>query len=127
MAERFQKAKTTVVATRFALEANMSLFADVQSNPSVRRKKLFDELASSPVKEPLNREGDLYSKFLSILEKRQITNPLQARNPYWMPDTPYSIGEVVGTCAQFTDQHGALLPKTTLPPAEDVERFIEKV
>jgi len=127
MPEIIRKVRNSAAATRFAVEANLSLFADVPSNPSVRRKKLFDELASSPVKEPLNREEDLYTKFLSILEKRQITNPLQERNPYWLPNTPYSIGDVVGTCAQFTDQHGAPLPKTTLPPGEDVEKFIEKV
>lgn len=127
MAEILKKAKNGAAATRLAVEANLSLFVDVPSNPSVRRKKLFDELASVPVKEPLNREETLYPNFLSVLEKRGITNPMQERNPYWMPDTPYSVGDVVGICAQFTDQHVAPLPKTTLPPAEDVERFIEKV
>lgn len=35
--------------------------------------------------------------------------------------------EVFGTSVQFIDQHDAPLPKTTLPPAKDVEAFINGI
>lgn len=113
---------------RFALNAAISLCTDVPiNNSAVRRRPLLNELALFPVKEPLNREEDLFTKFLLILEKRNITNILKDKNPYWLKDTHYNLMEVVGTSIQFIDQHNSSLPKTTLPPAHDIETFINSV
>ena len=131
MAERLQarvaSIKNSIGATKFAMKACLSLFVDAPTNPVEYRKPLYERLSMTPTREPMNRELDLYDKFLSILKTRQIVIPAQDRNPYWAPNSPYNVMEIVGTCAQFTDHHGSPLPKTTLPPSQDVEAFINKV
>lgn len=121
--------KERVAPTKLSLKAGLSLFMEKPSNPTVRRKVLYDELASTPIREPLNREDDLYSRFLSVLDRRQIpvTTILQDQSPYWMPESSYNMMEVGGTSMQFFDHHDAELPKTTLPPVEHLETFIERV
>ncbi len=119
--------KDSIETTRFATEACLSLFVDAPTNPVEHRKPLYERLSLVPTREPMNRELDLCDNFLSVLKNRKIATPVQDINPYWMPNSPYNIMEVVGTCAQFTDHHGAHLPKTTLPPSGDVEAFINKV
>lgn len=115
----------------FAAESGLSLFHDSPSNASIRWRPVLNELASTPPKEPLNREigfeSDLLTKFLSIMEKRGIKGLPKNKRPYWMPNTPYDLMEVFGTCIQFIDQHGAPLPRTTLPPRQDVEAFINRI
>lgn len=131
MAERLRRKvaviKNSMDATRFATEASLSLFVDAPTNPVEHRKPLYEKLSLVPAREPMNRELDLYTNFLSVLKNRQITVPVQNRNSYWMQNVPYSVMEVVGTCAQFTDHHGAPLPKTTFPPSKDVATFINNV
>lgn len=112
---------------RFAIKSIISLCKDKPHYPSVKRRPLLQKLASTPIKEPLNRADGLLTKFLSIIEKRNIIYLSQNKNPYWMKNIPYDLMEVFGTCVQFIDQHNAPLPKTTLPPSHDVESFINKV
>lgn len=121
------RAAQAVAPARIAVESCVSLFMESPSNPTVKRKPVYDELARSPIKEPLNRDSTLYPNFLSVLTARQIPldGVLQEKAPYWKTDTEYNMLEVFGTSAQFTDHHGAPLPKTTLPPREDLESFID--
>lgn len=112
---------------RFALQASASLFNDKPHYASVRRRPLLFELASTPQTEPLNREEELLQKFSSIVKRRKHGGSDQKRGRYWAEDKPYDLIEVFGTCVQFIDQHNAPLPKTTLPPVQDVEQFINGV
>lgn len=87
------------------------------------------ELAATPKLEPLNRTEELYPKFSAILGERGIApeSILQNSSPYWAPGSTYDPMEVAGTSVQFMDKHKAPLPRTTLPPARDVETFIDGV
>lgn len=118
--------------TRFAIESSLSLLRDSPNNASIRWRPVLNELASTSPREPLNREidfqSDLLSKFLGIIDKRGIKPLAKDRSPYWMGQgTSYDKMEVFGTCVQFIDQHSAPLPKTTLPPSQDIQRFINHV
>ena len=117
----------SVKTIRFAAQACLSLFNDLPTNLVEYRKPLFENLSRVPATEPLNREDSLHSNFLSILDARQIKLPVVNSGPYWMKNENYNLMEAIGTIAQFTDHHAAPLPRTTLPPAEDTERFINRV
>lgn len=112
---------------KFAFKAAAGLFKDYPHYPSIKRRPLMNELASTPPIEPLNREEGLLDKFLSIMEKRGIRGIPKDKKPYWMKNTSYDLLEVFGTAIQFMDQHNGQLPKTTLPPSKDIESFINAV
>jgi len=80
-----------------------------------------------PPTEPLNREEGLLDKFQSIMNERGIKGIPKIKRPYWIENGRYDPFEVYGTAIQFMDQHNGPLPKTTLPPAKDVEIFINRV
>lgn len=111
----------------FAAKASASLFNDKPTYASVKRRPILFEIASVPAREPLNREEGLFDKFLAISDKRHLKQNDHGPVQYWTDNQPYDLGEVFGTCVQFMDQHDAPLPKTTLPPAKDVESFINWV
>ncbi len=111
----------------FAYKSGLSLFNDKPDYPSVRRRPLLFELSSAPIAEPLNREDELLTKFLDIINKRQINLPIIDRSPYWLKGQSYNPLEVFGTSIQFIDQHTGSLPQTTLPPVEDMELFINTI
>lgn len=119
--------KDSLTATRFAATACASLFHDAPDNPVEYRKPLFERLSLTPATEPLNREATLQANFLEIIQAREIELPVQDRSPYWLNGTKYNQMEIIGTVSQFTDHHDAPMPKTTIPPAQDVERFINAV
>jgi hypothetical protein len=112
---------------RFAILATAGLFKDYPHYPSIKRRPLLNKLASTPKEEPLNREEGLLDKFLAIMQSRKISGIPRIKSPYWMKNTSYNSAEVFGTSVQFMDQHNARLPKTTIPPAKDIELFINAV
>ncbi len=114
-------------SARFALQSSVSLFNDKSHYASVRRRPLLFELASTPQREPFNREEVLLQKFVSIAQQRNLNDSHDKRGRYWAEEKPYDLTEVFGTCVQFIDQHEAPLPRTTLPPSQDIERFINGV
>ncbi len=114
-------------SSNFCFKVSVSLFNDKPHYASVRRRPLLYELASTPSVEPLNREEELLGKFLLIVQNRGITNIHRNKDRYWMKNIPYDLMEVFGTCIQFIDQYKTPLPKTTLPPAQDIETFINEI
>ncbi|MDO8515296.1 MAG: hypothetical protein Q7S14_02240 [bacterium] len=112
---------------KFVIKAAGGLFKDYPHYPSIKRRPLMNELASTSPIEPLNREEGLLDKFLLIMKNRGINGIAKTQKPYWMNDPSYDLLEVFGTAIQFMDQHSGQLPKTTLPPSKDIETFINAV
>lgn len=74
---------------------------------------------------PYNTEISMFTEFVDIISDRDVT---LSDTPYWIENaTKYNPWEVYASSVQFFDCHNAPLPKTTLPPSEDVQLFINRV
>lgn len=115
-----------VESVRYAYTATKSLFNDKPEYASVRRRPILFEIASLRPKEPLQREEGLLDKFISISCPYFRLNVNHKNIQYWNNE-PYDYIDAFGTAIQFIDQHKAPLPRTSLPPKGDVEKFINTV
>jgi hypothetical protein len=64
--------------------------------------------------------------FIETIRERNI-KPIFTHRPYWNTDLAYNSAEVFGAAVQSLDLHDAPLPRTVLPPEEDVIKFIKAV
>jgi hypothetical protein len=114
----------------FAYKATSSLFKDYPHYSSIKRRPLLNKLVQTPPTKPTelsNREEELLNKFQLIIKERGIEGIPRIKRPYWIKNGLYDLFEVYGTAIQFIDQHNGQLPKTTLPPSNDIEAYINRV
>ena len=88
-------------------------------------RSFYAEIAATERTGVINARRDTVEAFKKIAKERDIHFP-NTLTPYWSPDD-YNPLELIATLAQFVDYYDNLLPKTTLPPEEDVKAYIDTV
>lgn len=78
------------------------------------------------LKIPVNLEEEIIAGFGEEILIRNIKDLFNGV-PYWKPGCSYTGREVLMTAIQFFDQHNQPLPVSTLPPAEDIKRYLDKI
>jgi hypothetical protein len=73
---------------------------------------------------PVNSELAILSDFLDVLTKRDIT--FQPK-PYWLSEVKYDPIDVFISSIEFFDHHHEPLPRTTIPPEGDINKFVNLV
>lgn len=89
-------------------------------------KPVYEAIAHSEHRLPLNREDQILPEFLRIVAERDIKYN-DALRPYWAPEKSYNPREIFGTLVQLVDYHNSPLSDAALPPEEDVKEYIHKV
>lgn len=111
---------------KFAFQSAWALLHNIPGRPGVVFRPVYEENALTPETLPLNTEEETLAGFMDEVRKRGIQPGLSFR-PYWNPDLRYDPAEVFGAGVQSLDLHDAPLPRTVLPPEDDVARFIDNI
>ena len=73
---------------------------------------------------PVNSELAILPDFMEVLDKNSINfKP----SPYWKKEERYDPLDVFISTIQFFDRHNEPLPYTTVPPEDDVKKFVDIV
>lgn len=117
---------STIEALSFAYQSAKSLLHNIPDRPGVRFRPVYEENALTVEQLPLNIEDEILPSFIDIIRERAI-EPGFSHRPYWNKSVEYNSGEVFGTTVQSLDLHDAPLPRTVLPPEEDIAKFIKAI
>ncbi len=117
---------SSIKSIAFAYESARSLLQNIPDRPGVRFRPVYEENARSVEVLPLNTEEEILPSFMQTLAERGIGHSTE-RRPYWNKAIEYNSAEVFGTTIQSLDLHDGPLPRTVLPPEEDVARFIDGI
>lgn len=110
----------------FAYQSAKSLLYNIPDRPGVIFRPIYEENASRPGEPPFNVTEEVLPNILSVIRARNVDTRLSFR-PYWNSQLRYNPAEVFGAAIQSVDLHDAPLPKTVLPPEDDVRSFIQTV
>jgi hypothetical protein len=113
-------------ALSFAYQSAKSLLYNIPDRVGVIYRPIYDENANTPECLPLNTEEEVLSTVSEVVRQRDSLPRIDFR-PYWNKAQRYNAAEVFGATVQSVDLHDAPLPKTVLPPEEDISAFIESV
>lgn len=95
---------------------------DIPENRTVTLGVVTSEAKPSP-----NSEIALLDDTMGVVGRWGLPDlPVDYSRPYWNPDARYSRLEILNTLSQYLDFHRLSLPKTVLPPEEDVKKFLER-
>jgi hypothetical protein len=117
---------SSIETLAYAFECARSLLQNIPDRPGVRFRPVYEKNARSIEELPLNTEQEILPSFIQTLVERGIGHTTE-RRPYWNRAIEYNSGEVFGTTVQSLDLHDGPLPRTVLPPEEDVARFIDGI
>lgn len=116
--------QTIVDTARIALGSLDRKFEkDTPENREVFRSGVSTEVVPSP-----NSEISLLDDTLGVVDRWGLKDvTLDYSRPYWNPSEKYNGLEVVNVLSQYVDFYDFSLPKTVLPPQEDVKQFMDRV
>lgn len=104
----------------------LTLFTRSQAIEDPDYVRVYRENAQNKLAGLLNVEEDILNGFVSEIRERDIKIKDET-HPYWNKNLNYSGREIFLTAVQFFDQHNEPLPQSTLPPVEDIKKYIGMV
>jgi len=121
-----ERQDTKLEQLSFAYQSANSLLHNIPDRAGVLFRPIYEENALTPEELPLNVEAEMLSGIMRIAQERDLGTGLSFE-PYWSESLRYNPIEVLGATIQSVDLHDAPLPKTVLPPEEDVSTFINGI
>jgi hypothetical protein len=117
---------TAAESLSFAYQSAHSLLKNMPGRPGVVFRPIYEENARSAEALPLNTEDEILPSVVGVVKERAVQLPIVHR-PYWNRDIPYNSAEAFGAAIQSFDLHDASLPRSVLPPEDDVAQFIKGI
>lgn len=121
-----ERQNTKLEQLSFAYQSANSLLHNIPDRAGVLFRPIYEENALTPEELPLNVEAEMLSGIMHVVQERGLGTGLLFE-PYWDECLRYTPIEVLGATIQSVDLHDAPLPKTVLPPGEDVDTFINEI